>query len=267
MGMWDEGIERNVRSFEAAVARQDDPDDEYGHQAYHSLTWIPYGYQQQGKNKQAREYIAKIQKQMKLHNSAENAKHRNNLAKTRASYVVDTQEWDSDLANLKISHKGLSDYAHVTDIYAQGLIAIKRGDLDLAREELAKMEGDMMGGMMGGKDSMDKMGSMAGMVMTSGKRSEVAPSLLRLALQGQMALAEGKHEKALELIQKAEKIEGALPSEYGPPVPVQPMAELLADVYAEIGDKDMARKYYEISLERAVGRVRSLNGLSKLSDK
>jgi len=257
LGMWEEGVDRNIRSYNEAVSRQADPDDLYDHQAYHSLTWVPYAYQQMGENAKAREYIEKISKQVEQYGE-EHAVARENFAKVRAAYIVDTQEWNSELADVKISHKGLSDYAHVTDIYTNGLIAINRGDLEQARVELGKMEGDMMGG------AMEGMGDMPGMVMTTGRRSDVAPGLYRLALRGLIALAEGDKETAVELISQAEKIEGALPSEYGPAVPVQPMAELLADVYAEIGDKELAKEYYELSLSRAVGRIRSVNGLHKL---
>lgn len=259
LGMWEEGVDRNIRSYDEAVKRLASPDDLYGHQAFHSLTWVPYAFQQMGENAKALEYIAKISKQVEQYGE-EHAVTRENFAKVRAAYIVDTQEWDSELADVKISHKGLSDYAHATDIYTNGLIAINRGDLEQARVELGKMEGDMMG------DAMEGMGNMPGMVMTSGKRSDVAPGLYRLALQGQIALAESDNETAVELISQAEQIEGALPSEYGPAVPVQPMAELLADVYAQIGDKELAREYYELSLSRAVGRIRSVNGLNTLEN-
>lgn len=258
--MWKEGIERNIRSFEEAVKRQSSSSEPYGRQAYHALTWVPYGFQQQGENQKARDYIAKIAKQVEQYGEG-NAVHRNHYATTRASYLVDTQDWESELADVRIDHTGLSKYALTADRYAQALVAINRGKLDVASDLLAKMKDQQMDG---DSDAMGAMGDMAGMVMTSGKRADVAPGLLRLALEGQIKLAEGNKEAALTLIQQAEKIEGALPSEYGPAVPVQPMAELLADVYADMGNNEMAKQYYQTSLERAVGRVRSLNGLKVL---
>lgn len=262
LGMWEEGVERNIRSYEEDVSRQADPNDPYGGQAYHALTWVPYGYQQMGDFSEAREYIARILKQVDQYGD-DSPVHRNHLATTRASYLIDSQQWDSELADIRFSHSGMSTYAHITDMYARGLVYLNRGELDLAKEELAKMSGDMGGaGAMAGA----QMAEMGGMVMTSGKRSDVAPHLMRLALEGQIELAEGNTQKAIELISEAEKIEAALPSEYGPAVPVQPMAELLADVYRETGNVEMARTYYELSLSRAVGRYHSLLGLSKLSN-
>ena len=103
-------------------------------------------------------------------------------------------------------------------------------------------------------------------IILSSDREIMAPRLLRLALQGQIELAAGHEGKALELISQAAELEGQLPSEYGPVVPVQPMAELLADAYQSLGNTDKARSYYEVSLRNAVGRERSLKGLDRVSN-
>ena len=257
LGMWEEGVERNIRSFEEDVSRQEDSNGPYGGQAYHALTWVPYGYQQMGDFATAREYISRIAKQVAQYGE-DSPVHRNHYVTTRASYVVDSQQWDSDLANIDISHQGLSDYAVATDWYVKGLVALNRGDLQGARSAAAMI--NMHGGM-----DMDSMTNMQGMVMTSARRADSSPTLLRLALEGQIEFASGNTDKAIELIGRAEAIEGALASEYGPAVPVQPMAELLADVYRQLGNSELAREYYEISLSRAVGRIRSLQGLEMLA--
>jgi tetratricopeptide (TPR) repeat protein len=241
LGMWEEGVDRNTRSFEEAVSRQADPDDPYGGQTYHALTWIPYGLQQWGKRKEARDYIAMIEKQADRYPSA--TVHRRHLVTTRASYVVDTGEWDSELAAMEIDLTGLDPYAVATDHYLQGLVALNHDDLSGARASLAVMGG--------ANRPMD------------GNRSTVSPHLLRLALEGQIEVAAGNADAGLELIAEAEALEATLPSEYGPAVPIQPMAELLADTYLALGNHQMARQYYDDSLARAVGRERSLVGLEK----
>ena len=99
----------------------------------------------------------------------------------------------------------------------------------------------------------------------SADREVMTPQLLHLALEGQIKLAAGHKEEALEWIGRAEELEGSLPAEYGPAVPVQPMSELLADTYLALENSQMAQHYYELSLQRAVGRERSLAGLRQLS--
>ena len=242
LGMWEEGTDRNIRSFEESRARQADPDDLYDNQGYHALTWLIYSLTQQGERERARERLALIEKQVEMHGS-DSPFPRSNFVSARASYVVDTQEWDSHYANVEIDLAGLSPLSVATDYYVQGLVALNRDDLDGARAALA---------MMGGEEP----------VATNNDRL-ASPHLLRLALEGQIEFASGNADRALALIRQATDLESELPHDYGPAVPVQPMAELLADTYLELGDRHKAVEYYELSLRNAVGRERSLIGLNR----
>lgn len=242
LGMWEEGTDRNIRSFEEAVARQESPDGPYGNQAYHALTWLIYSLNQQGERERARERLALIETQVERYGD-DSPSHRGNYVAARASYVVDTQEWDSHYAGVEIDHTGLNPYFVATDYYVQGLVALNRGDVDAARAALASM---------GGEEPV------------SGNEDRAAsPHLLRLALEGQIEFASGNSDRALALIQQATDLESELPADYGPAVPVQPMAELLADTYLALGNREMAQTYYELSLRNAVGRERSLTGLNR----
>ncbi|MEM9226063.1 MAG: tetratricopeptide repeat protein, partial [Pseudomonadota bacterium] len=95
---------------------------------------------------------------------------------------------------------------------------------------------------------------------------DVAPALQHLALEGQIALAEGDTQSAIAKLEQVAEIETGWPLDVGPPQPVQPMAELVGHVYRELGDKQKAREYYQLSLKTAPGRVRTLEGLSALGD-
>jgi tetratricopeptide (TPR) repeat protein len=91
----------------------------------------------------------------------------------------------------------------------------------------------------------------------------MVPRLLHLALQSQLELAAGNTDRALALMEEAAELEASVPPEYGPAVPVQPTAELLADTYLSLGDYELARENYELALKGSVGRERSLTGLSE----
>ena len=67
LGMWDLGYERNVRSFEEAIARRPNQADPYGNQAYHALTWVVYALNQMGRDREAAEYVALIQDLSLIH--------------------------------------------------------------------------------------------------------------------------------------------------------------------------------------------------------
>ena len=247
LGMWEEGTDRNIRSFEEAVARQASPDDPYDGQAYHALTWLIYSLTQQGYRERARERLAMIEKQVQRYGE-DNPFHRGHYVTARASYIVDTQEWDSDYADVEIDHDGLNPFYVATDYYVQGLVALNRGDIKGAQTVLAEMGGAAQP--TGNNDRVSA--DMA-----------AAPRLLHLALNGQIEFASGNTDRALALIEEATDLEGELPADYGPAVPVQPMAELLADTYLTLGNREMAQKHYELSLRNAVGRERSLVGLNR----
>lgn len=242
LGMWELGSERNQRAFEEAIARQESPDAQYGGQAYHSLTWLIYSLTQQGKHAEAQERLELIEEQLKRYGGPMNTR---NFINARASYIVDTQDWDSRFADVEVDYRGQNAVTIATDQYVAGVRALRHGDAAAAKVALAQI---------GGEEPM-----------SSGNRQEMVPRLLHLGLAAQIELDAGRTEQAVSLLEEAVALEASVPPEYGPAVPVQPMGELLADVYRSLGETELAKTHYESALAAYVGRERSLQGLSKLS--
>jgi tetratricopeptide (TPR) repeat protein len=239
LGMWDLGLERNLRAFAEAVARQPSPDSEYGGQAYHSLTWLVYAYTQLGRNDDAAEKLALIESQVERFGGPA---HRRNFINARAGYVVDTQDWGGHFATIDVDHKGLDPATIATDEYIRGVRAVEHGDLSRAEAALARIGGDKP--------------------VDSGSRRTLVPRLLYLALSAQIGLDAGRADQALHELREAVELESSVPPEYGPAVPAQPIAELLGDIYLSLGDAERAVESYERSLASYVGRARSLQGLA-----
>ena len=238
LGMWDLGYERNVRSFEEAIARRPSDSDPYGNQAYHALTWAVYALNQMGRDGEAAEYVALIQDQMEQHPGS---MHRQNFISGRASFLVDSQDWDHPLAGVEVAYDGLNHYFVATDQYIQGMLALKKGDVAGASAALEAIGG-------------------AETVATRSRRAMV-PRLLHLSLEGQIELEAGNSAKAISLMEEAAQLEASVSPEYGPAQPVQPTAELLADTYLSLGERAQAQQNYELALKSSVGRERSLKGL------
>ena len=175
------------------MGRQANPNDLYGGQAYHALTWLIYSLSQQGDHQGAQERLALIERQVEQYGD-ESAVVRRHFVGARASYIIDTLQWDNHYAGVEIDHDGLPLFSIATDHYVQGVVALKRGDTSKAQAALAAMGGETE--------------------INSTDRETMAPLLLRLALEGQMALAAGQVKEALELIGKAAELEGQLPAEY-----------------------------------------------------
>ncbi|MBI80210.1 MAG: hypothetical protein CMQ51_07280 [Gammaproteobacteria bacterium] len=240
LGMWELGTERNTRSFEEAIARRASPDDPYGNQAYHALTWLIYSLNQEGKHDQAAEKLSIIEKQMKLHNRVMD---RQNFIAGRSSYLIDTQDWLGHFAKIEVNYEGLSPYFVSTDQYIQGVIALKNKDLESALVALQNINGSEP--------------------IQTKSRSAMAPRLMHLSLEAQIELIKGNEKIAIDLMQQAVEMELSVSPEYGPPVPVQPTAELLGNIYLILDKKALAKESYEESLKNTFGRLISENGLKK----
>ena len=237
LGMWEQGLDRNIRSYEEAIARIPEGGP-YGNQAYHALTWVIYALNQLDRDDEAAEYVTRIQDQM---TRFPQPPHRQNFIAGRASFLVDSGNWDHPLADVEVDYDGLAQYYVATDQYIQGVIALKKGDMSGAQAALAGI---------GGADPIE----------TRSRRAMV-PRLLHLALEGQIELEEGNTDTALALMDQAAQLEASVPPEYGPAQPVQPTAELLADTYLSLGEHDLARASYDLSLKNFVNRERSTKGL------
>jgi tetratricopeptide (TPR) repeat protein len=238
LGMWEQGTDRNRRAFEEAVARSPEGAPFSGH-AYHALTWLIYSLAQQGELDEASRRLAQIEDQTKRF---EGPVHRTNFALARASYVVDTEDLDGRFATIAIDHAGISPLAAATDHYVRGIVALHRGDRVAAEAALAAID-----------DSS---------AVDSVERPVMAPRLLKMALEAQLALQAGDERRAVALLEEAADLEASLAPDYGPAVPAQPVAELLADTYLALGDTQQAAAMYREALASYVGRARSLEGLA-----
>ena len=240
LGMWEKGSERNARSFEEAMVRRASQEGPIPRQGYHALTWLIYSLTQEGKREEAREKLALIENQVERFTGPQ---HRQNFISARASYVVDTQEFSSRFAQIMVDYEGLNSFSVATDQYVRGTVALHRGDMAGARDALAGI---------GGAEGIQ-----------SFERRVMTPRLLHMLLQSQIDLTLGNIDQAIALLEAAADLEAGLSPDYGPAIPVQPSAELLADTYLVLGNARLAARNYERALTGFVGRERSLLGLEK----
>jgi tetratricopeptide (TPR) repeat protein len=242
LGMWELGSQRNLRAFNEAVARQPSPDSQYGGQAYHSLTWLIYSLTQAGKHAEAAEKLGLIEAQLARYGGPVNAR---NFISARAGFVVDTQDWDGRFAKIEVDYTGLDPVTIATDQYVRGVRALKHSETPAAEAALRHI---------GGEEPV-----------SSGNRRDRVPRLLHLALAAQLSLEAGRTQAAIATLREAAELEASVPPDYGPAVPVQPIAELLGDVYRSLGQTELARAAYERSLAAYVGRERSIKGLAAVN--
>jgi hypothetical protein len=111
LGMWDEAIAAN----EASVAVADERVKRKGLEAgrnYHSLLWLEYAYLQEGRSSAARQLLEGV------HSPGP-------LARMRATYAVETGDWDGSPADLDLTKTNL--LVKVSVLNAEGLVHLAHG--------------------------------------------------------------------------------------------------------------------------------------------
>lgn len=236
LGMWDECVLSNIDSWnssEARVRHQGLGTDERG---YHALWWMQYGYLQIGRFDKAREQLAIIEADA----AQSGSRHaRNHHAYLRSHYVVDSEHWTADLA--PVDDDGLDQRAWGANALAEGLRALRRGDLTLSRSWLEKLRAR---------------------AKSHGDEARSLP-VAALELEGMLLLEAGSSGKAVERLREAARLEEQTSFGYGPPFPIKPAFELLGEALLALEKPEEAARAFESSLKRTPRRARTLIGLQR----
>jgi len=88
-----------------------------------------------------------------------------------------------------------------------------------------------------------------------------------LELQAQIQQDEGNLSNAIVLLKRAANLESNLSFGYGPPLPVEPSYELLAEAYMKNAQYPEAYKEWIIELKRMPNRIKAEEGLVKTKEK
>ena len=239
LGMWDECISSNIDSWnssEERVKRLGLGSDDRG---YHALWWLQYSYLQKGLVGKARDELSIIEADA----ASSGSKHsRNHHAYLRSHFLVETEQWDAGLA--PVNDDGLEHRAFGANALAEGIRAVKVGEIDLAREWHSKL---------------------SARAESHGTQATSLP-IAALELEALLLLHEGKEDSAIERLREATALEEKTPFGYGPPFPVKPAFELLAETLLGLGRNKEALETFEISLGRAPKRALSLIGLQRAAE-
>lgn len=245
LGLWDESINSNLRSADAARCYADASGKE-GHwtSEIHALDYLLYAYLQQGntvKTKELYEYISGIKIVW-----GNNASLAYPFAANPARMVLENKDWEQ-AANLPIPSVGLiwEQYPWEKSIlhFTRAIGAAHMGDLISAenellilqslQEELVKLDDDYK----------------ADQVMIQVK-----------AAQAWIEFARGNHEKALHFMQESAILEDNTQKHPVTPGEVIPARELLGDLLLAAGKPHEALDAYEMALKKSPNRLNGLYG-------
>ena len=244
MGMWDDVVAMNEASWAAADARVERKSLGVNQRGFHALWWLSYGYLQQGRYRDALETLEIVDEDVRRSNGS--TRTRFHLAVMRAAYVIDTEQWSGEAIRLAVDPTGLGLETKAIDLFTMGMAAVKTGDEDKARKNLAALMNLV-------REAEDGRGRQAATVMQH-------------ELKALLLLDEGKPDDALALMHQATALEDAMTFDFGPPSPVKPSHELLGEMLLALDRPAEAQGAFRRALDRVPKRTRSLLGLARASD-
>ncbi len=259
LGMWDEVIAANqnaMRVGDAQRASRGWPPVVCGH----GITWLMYGYLQEGRDAEAARLLAGCRAAAAAELAAPHPAGADPDRSAIGSYVfmrllqtVETGHRDAAPA-LTLPAVGYASPAF-NDAYGEAVAALSANDSERLRAAAARLavlapavqaeltaEGD------------DVRADREGIEVT------VAEMAAAARIRG------GDVEPGLAALRKAAERESAMSMEFGPPAVALPVWELLGEELLRAGHPAEAATAFRNALARAPGRTRSLQGLARSAD-
>ena len=238
LGMWDE----TVASNEVATKMT-------GTTSGHYSLWLVYGYLQEGRYDDARRVLGQMEQDASKNPTYGKRWH---LAAARGAYLVETREWDGDVARITIDTAGL-DAAPFQLGLPEGWAALDRGDTATTGKVIKAMEARLE---QVRADTSSDLGSIVNNM-----------EIMQRELKGMLLVKAGKTDDGLALLRQAAAQEDTVPYDFGPPETIKPPKELLGEMLLAVGKAADAKVAFEQSLARTPRRPASLIGLASAATK
>jgi tetratricopeptide (TPR) repeat protein len=292
MGMWDEASAINERSVKAADARRDARKLDVDQRGFHALLWLVYSYTQQGRYEDARGVLSQLEAAVKESGSVRTRSH---LALARAAWLIETRKWGE--AKTAVTGTDLPKGAAIADLFAIGFAAARTNNRAAVSAALQQMAALMEEAPVNGAPVRSNPAAPARPGISPIPRGPVAvlppgvkpvapqaprapqapapqapdagdlrvPQVMAQQLEAALLFAEGRREEGLVLARQAAIVEGGLPFEFGPPLPVKPVNEQVGEMLMDLRRPREAIEAFELSLKRTPRRTLSLLGLARAS--
>jgi hypothetical protein len=261
LGLWDEVVASNQAALGAMNHMREGKGMHHracGHYAF----WLEYGYLQQGRVGAARQMLDACREEVRAAGAgAGSAAGRNSLdpdttsvgslVAMQARYLLDTGDWQGEVAGWEIDPLGLPA-PRLTLAFLAGWKAAEKGDLAAAHAALERLKG-----------ARQDLEAYLDEKKESDPSYKARAEILVDQLQALLAHKEGKTAAAVEQLRRAARVESALPAAFGPPLVDKPSHEMLGEMLLAGGDPAQAILAFQGALARAPERTASLLGLAR----
>lgn len=251
LGLWDDVINSNQAAWDAGVKlnKSGDP-TKYTIHDLHALQWLAYGHLQK-QHYQTAYHLTKIMENIALKTQTPKAKWY--YAQMRGAYLTDSQDNKANLASLDMSGVELS--ALSTNIYADVLVAKRNCDTAKMQKSLTQLM-NAIPQTIPNKTYTDYFTSLT-------QSGVLAARITVLEIKAHIAQCQHQTKQAIQFLQQAAKMEEGVSFGYGPPIPVKPSFELLADMLQLDQQYTEAYKEYIVTLKRMPNRTNAVQGAER----
>lgn len=128
LGQWDKVVSSNVTSWKAEYARKERKKLDNNALAYHAFHWLEYGRLQLGETAQAKAMVDSMQA---FCTELPSPKARSHMILLKATYLVETGEYSSDVSAIKVDQRDLNISLRAKNYFVLGMAAFKQGDRGL----------------------------------------------------------------------------------------------------------------------------------------
>ena len=260
LGMWDEVISSNIASYQASLNRMERKNLGNDDRGYHAFHWLEYGYLQKGNFNEAKKMVLDMEKYT---NETPSIRARVHLVFLKGSYLVDTNDWDSEIADIPVDVSDLNIAIKSQYNVLEGMKAFKKRDKVALDSIISAMQKDY--------DEQSLLVALDGIkVCASVSRGDVTQTnvdesqIMHMQVKALRAWLEGDEETAENWLQQAVALQDSMSFTYGPPFIQKPSHELYADWLVAHNRFNEAIEHYDLTLKRAKNRRLTLVSKEKL---
>ncbi|MCX7550244.1 hypothetical protein [Xanthomarina sp. F2636L] len=261
LGMWDEVINSNIDSYQASLNRMERKELDNNARGYHAFHWLQYGYLQKGDFDTAKQMVLDMKQYVQ---ETPNDRTKNYLVFLKGTYLVETNQWDSDIANIEVDVSNLNLTIQSQYYYLDAYRAFLKGDVEKVERVIDTMSKKIE------KESLLVENLDSGFSMCSSlsrntpTKMDVKQSQVMLQqVRALKAWLENDVNKTEDLLKESTIKEQAISYSYGPPVIIKPTSELYAEWLMKQERYEEAIQQYQATLERATKRRLAVEGIEK----
>lgn len=264
LGMWPEAAASNESAWASSDAWMKRKKLSTSVRDYHSLHWLLYVYLQQGRYRKAEELLSLMKKTMTestYENKLRPGYYENNYANMAAAFIVETERWD--LASTLFPAGAPSTASSSSGGHGgHGAAAPESVEVVMRTSNRGERLPVFVHGLVGAMKNPAPQDTNTGSVVGS-----AAAGVHELEVLALGASIRGQHDKAIQFMNEAVKLEEIRGAPSGPPGLIKPAHELFGEILSRAGHHERAAEQFRTALLRQPNRARSLLGLARVHAK